>query len=127
MVENLAEALYTAINNSDYLPDVEYRHKTREQIRNGEDGNIEFRRPRVDEVDVFHFPQTWGSTSLGFGGMGGAMITKAYTTVVVLQRKHAVVFFNGCFAYKTTTNDEFYSDLKNFRMASVYKSDKYSI
>lgn len=28
------------------------------------------------------FPQAWGSTSLGFGGIGGQAMTSAYTTVI---------------------------------------------
>lgn len=31
---------------------------------------------------VYMFPQTWGDTSLGFGGMGGQAITTALTTII---------------------------------------------
>src|SRR5688572_32566230 len=30
-------------------------------------------------MEIFSFPQTWNSTALGFGGIGGAMITSAMT------------------------------------------------
>jgi len=40
------------------------------------------RRVYTDEVEVVMFPQTWGSTALGYGGIGGAAMTPAYTVVV---------------------------------------------
>lgn len=127
MVENLAKALYTALNREEYLPNIEYTHKTIQQRRDGEDGITKYRRPREDDVDIYHFSQTWGSTALGFGGIGGAAMTKAYTTVIILQSKYAVIFFDGRFAYKAKTNNEFYSDLKRFDMASREESEKYLI
>ncbi|MNR71312.1 hypothetical protein D3C71_19270 [compost metagenome] len=52
------------------------------------------RRPSEEEVEVVMFPQTWGSTALGYGGIGGAAITSAYT-VVVLSQELACVYFGG--------------------------------
>lgn len=50
------------------------------------------RRPQEHEVEVHLFPQTWGSTALGYGGLGGAAMTQAYT-VVVSNRSEACVYF----------------------------------
>lgn len=50
------------------------------------------RRPQEHEVEVYLFPQTWGSTALGYGGVGGAAVTQAYT-VVVTNRSEACVYF----------------------------------
>lgn len=36
-----------------------------------------------DDLIWHSFPETWGSTSLGFGGMGAQMITTAQTHVVI--------------------------------------------
>lgn len=33
--------------------------------------------------ELHMFPQVWGDTSLGFGGIGGQAITSAYTTIVI--------------------------------------------
>lgn len=52
------------------------------------------RRPTVDDVEVVMFPQTWGSTALGYGGMGGAAMTPAYT-VIVTCRNVSCVYFGG--------------------------------
>ena len=35
--------------------------------------------PEFEVISVFS--QTWGSTALGFGGIGGQAITSAYTTI----------------------------------------------
>lgn len=52
------------------------------------------RRPASDQCDVVLFPQTWGSTALGYGGYGGCAITTAYTIVVACRqtRTRAVYF-----------------------------------
>lgn len=58
------------------------------------------RRPDVSEVQVTAmFPQTWGSTSLGFGGMGGAAMTPAYTVVVTGPGNQLAVYWAGKHAY----------------------------
>lgn len=63
-------------------------------------------RPREDETETILFPQTWGSTALGYGGMGGAAITTAYT-VVVRTRASACVYFgqSGRLAYLVNLQD----------------------
>ena len=43
---------------------------------------------------VVMFQQTWGSTALGYGGIGGAVMTPAYT-VVVSYENHMRVYFGG--------------------------------
>ena len=58
------------------------------------------RRPREDDVEVLLFPQTWGSTALGYGGMGGAAVTSAYTVVVHDHACWCVYFGEGELAYK---------------------------
>lgn len=47
------------------------------------------------------FPQTWGSTALGFGGIGGQAITNAYTIIVECEHTgyRAVYFGGGKLAY----------------------------
>ena len=58
------------------------------------------RRPDVREVQVTAmFPQTWGSTALGFGGIGGAAMTPAYTVVVTGPSNQIAVYWNGSHAY----------------------------
>lgn len=58
------------------------------------------RRPEVSECEVYAmFAQTWGSTALGFGGIGGAAMTPAYTVVVLGPSGHLAVYWNGTFAY----------------------------
>lgn len=58
------------------------------------------RRPDVSECEVSAmFAQTWGSTALGFGGIGGAAMTPAYTVVVDGPDGSRVVYWAGRFAY----------------------------
>jgi hypothetical protein len=47
------------------------------------------------------FPQLWGSTALGFGGIGGAAMTTAYSVVIRSSvNGEVLVYFNGEFAYR---------------------------
>lgn len=73
------------------------------------------------EYDVTVFSQVWGSTALGFGGIGGCAMTKAYTTVI--QEIHTGifgVFFNNQLAYCIhSPSEKFYEDLRNKNMESL--------
>ncbi|KZC41086.1 hypothetical protein RHOFW510R12_00475 [Rhodanobacter sp. FW510-R12] len=64
----------------------EERAKVHEQERATDQlqGPTVERRRRLSEQEclVTAFPQLWGSTALGFGGMGGSAMTTAYTVVV---------------------------------------------
>ena len=63
------------------------------------------RRPHEDDVEVLMFPQTWGSTALGYGGMGGASVTSAYTVIVHDHNTYCVYFGGGECAYRLTLQD----------------------
>lgn len=58
------------------------------------------RRPEPQECTVLAmFPQTWGSTALGFGGVGGAAMTDAYTIVIEGPGRDCAVYWSGRHAY----------------------------
>lgn len=113
-VASLAEAMHRAVLVD--LPDVEYVSITPEDKKQGRTGCKMKRRPWMQDVEVYHFPQTWGDTSLGFGGVGGQSFTTAYTTVVISQRS-ACVYFDGLLAYRAEVNTEFMCDLQHHQMA----------
>lgn len=114
-VESLASAVYTAINSSEVLPDIEHKYHQRTHIG----------RPSVMDLDIIHFPQLWGSTALGFGGMGGAAMTTAYTTVIIC-RNNAAVFFDGRHCYSVDDFKEpFMDDVNKRQMASLSEAVKY--
>jgi hypothetical protein len=76
------------------------------------------------------FPQTWGSTALGHGGMGGAAVTTAYT--VVLECYHTqefLVYFGSEMCYKVNRDsanfDIFIEDCKNHKLVSKRESSRY--
>lgn len=73
------------------------------------------------------FPQTWGSTALGFGGIGGQAMTSAYTTVVCDDYiGWNGVFFGERLAYLILNpNQDFYKDMMNGCMGDVSKRGKY--
>lgn len=81
------------------------------------------------EISVYSFPQTWGSTSLGFGGFGGQSVTRAQTTVVVLDGSiysAGIVFFDGDLAYGIENfNELFEKDLHDLNMVSCDFQSKY--
>ena len=79
-------------------------------------------------IEQYVFPQCWGSTALGFGGIGGSAMTWAYTTVIwgefpvdAGSEVYNVwgVYFNGrpCYAV-INPDEEFFEDLYNHDMAS---------
>lgn len=73
---------------------------------------------KYPEFEVTVFLQTWGSTSLGFGGIGGQAMTSAYTTVIWEETSGIYgVFFDKRLAYVIKNpNDLFMVDMQNHRM-----------
>lgn len=85
--------------------------------------------PRL-EFEAEMFPQTWSSTALGFGGIGGQAITTAYTTVFheTYHDIHAVFFSNQLAYIVKKSNEAFNADLLTRNMADVGKAvTKYEI
>ena len=124
--------------NSDAAKDIEYEsldpscYEVFLKTKRPEDRKtiIKTRRPHENDMWVeAMFPQTWGSTALGFGGIGGAAMTDAY--VVVIRVYHAsqyMVYFGGRFAYSVIKpNDLFFEDMKNKCMKDVRNSGQYSV
>jgi hypothetical protein len=67
------------------------------------------------------FPQTWSSTALGFGGIGGQAITSAYVCIIEsnLVGGHAV-YFGGRLAYVINRpNELFIEHLARQRMVDA--------
>lgn len=82
--------------------------------------------PTFEVVGVFL--QTWGSTALGFGGIGGQAMTEAYTTVIHnYDTGYMAVFFSERLAYIVYhPNEKFIEDLRNRNMKPVYNSKSYN-
>lgn len=70
------------------------------------------------------FLQTWASTALGFGGIGGQAISEAYTTVFgdVLKNVYIIFFGNELAYIVENPTEKFFTDLKFRMLASVDKS-----
>lgn len=88
--------------------------------------NVNDRMQRYKEAGIFEvyvFEQTWGSTALGFGGIGGSALTTAWTHVIMTSDGKYHVFFNGRHAYTIENpTDKFKSDLVNRYMLSVQEA-----
>jgi len=89
------------------------------------------RRPTTRDFSVFAmFAQTWGSTALGHGGMGGSSMTTAYTIVLECNyTSEFLVYFGSEFCYninKRSKNIEiFLKDCANHQLTSLKESKKY--
>jgi hypothetical protein len=89
------------------------------------------RRPTTRDFGVYAmFPQTWGSTALGHGGMGGAAMTTAYTVVLECRdTQEFLVYFGGQWCYTVSRRsrniDLFAQDCMNRCLASKRESEKY--
>ena len=83
--------------------------------------------PTLDDFELYTFEQTWGSTALGFGGIGGQMMTSATTYVFIPMsvNQKCFVYFAGRFAYAVDYSEKFMKDVLDCNMASVYESGKY--
>jgi hypothetical protein len=123
----IAHAQYVSFSDIEYeTRDWEEYRKTQKDIRIPAK-----RRPTTRDFGVYAmFTQTWGSTALGHGGMGGAAITTAYT--IVLECYHTqefLVYFGGEMCYKVDRRsknlDAFVEDCKNHCLASKRDSGKY--
>jgi len=118
-IEAYARSVIRALDQDlDDIPFKSVDPKTKELI------DIKRRRPHESTIGrIISFPQTWGSTALGFGGIAGQSITEALTVVVFGHYLEACVYFDGKLAYKINTpNSQFYEDLSNFNMSSVEKA-----
>lgn len=87
------------------------------------------RRATADDCEVVMFPQTWPSTALGFGGIGGQAFTSAYTVVVSCDMAGAAaVYFGGRFAYlveHARQNEAFRQDVAGHSMADCRAAGRY--
>lgn len=77
--------------------------------------------------ELYDFDQTWASTALGFGGIGGAALTteRTYVFIPIWDVEHAYVYFGGEFAYKCPVCDSLMKDIENKYVASVANSGQY--
>ena len=84
-------------------------------------------RVGVDDFAMYIFEQTWGSTALGFGGIGGQAMTTAntYVFVPVTCHQNCFVYFDGRFAYQAPWSKSFMEDVRNHSMKSVNQSGFY--
>ena len=86
-------------------------------------------KPRliIDNFSLYTFEQVWGSTALGFGGIGGCAMTSARTYVFIPEvgDQKCFVYFGSRFAYAVDYSEEFFKDVLNHDMASVAESIKY--
>jgi hypothetical protein len=67
------------------------------------------------------FPQTWSSTALGFGGIGGQAITSAYVCIIESNLVGGyAVYFGNRFAYLINRpNEKFAEDVERHRMVDA--------
>lgn len=80
----------------------------------------------INQIEVYIFPQTWGSTAMGFDEVGCRAVTVAYTIVALVGRNKAYVYFNGRFAYKLNClNAVFLTDLYKRTIARYGMKGKY--
>lgn len=148
-IETLASSLHAACLRD--LPEIHYRdrdweahrammnkmtreEKSEQMTKERASGRVEgpfiekTRRPEPYDCEVVMFPQTWSSTALGFGGMGGQAITSAYTVVVSCDLVGAAaVYFGGRFAYlveHARQNAEFRQDIANQNMVECRGAGK---
>ena len=83
----------------------------------------------LDDFELYTFEQVWGSTALGFGGVGGQAMTTARTYIFVPQQidEKCFVYFAGRFAYAVPYSQTFMDDVLNGRVESMSRAGKYAV
>ncbi len=143
-IETLAAAIAAACYRD--LPDIEYKDRdwekwkkmtNEEQKQARSSGSVgptidKKRRPDYHDIEVTMFNQGWGSTALGYGGIGGQAMSSAYTVIVADLFNFCVYFGGGHLAYRVNLNEAspkgreaFRKDMAEFNMAEVSKAGKY--
>lgn len=113
--------------------DIKYEDRDWQHYRDtGEHKGIaRTRRPTTRDFEVYAmFPQVWGSTALGHGGIGGSAMTSAYTVVLCCPiLGEFLVYFGGRFCYAVDAKSKnihmFFEDCRNNNLASKQESEKY--
>lgn len=142
-VENALNDLHRAIAHAQYegFSDINYQKrdykslskaKTTEERTEAMSKTVSaVRRPNEHDFYVYAmFPQVWGSTALGHGGIGGSAITTAYTIILFCKKtQEYLVYFGGTFCYKVLSSslnfDNFIDDCKNHCLASKNQKSRY--
>jgi hypothetical protein len=63
------------------------------------------------DLGVVMFPQMWGDTSCGFGGMAGQGFSSAYTVVLTDENAGIIfVYINSRFAYLVTRPSDYFHE-----------------
>lgn len=118
--------LHHALAHAQYqgFPEIEYEDRDWEHYsKTKKDKRIKKTRlHNPHDIAVFAmFTQTWSSTALGFGGIGGQAITSAYT--IVLESEYGegfCVYFGGRFAYRIQRPTEaFFDDVIHRKIVAV--------
>lgn len=119
-LNSLAHAIFSACLKD--LPDMHYQYRKPGQPESATVNKS--RRPdHYDLMSVVLFQQMWGSTALGFGGMGGAAMTTADVVIVEGPDMARAVYFGCRFAYCILRpNDLFMSDMRNHCMVNVSRA-----
>jgi hypothetical protein len=120
---SLAMAVTRALDHD--LPDIEFQRRVYPKNAGGSfDTETAKRRPHLNDVQVYHFQQSWGDTSIGFGGTAGQAFTNAYTTVVT-DITACAVYMGGRLAYMVENpTSQFFDDLRNFQMAGAANHER---
>lgn len=84
-------------------------------------------KPTVDDFEIHIFEQTWGSTALGFSGIGGQAMTTANTYVFIplFVHQNCFVYFGAKFAYAVPYSEVFVKDVGQQKMEPVFRKGKY--
>lgn len=128
---DIINTMHHALSHAQYVgfPEYQYEDRDWEHYRNTKEDKriVKSALHSARDITVYTmFTQTWGSTALGFGGVGGAAMTSAYVIILESERGAGFcVYFGGRFAYKIEKpTDKFFNDVINRGMADVSQYKK---
>ena len=89
--------------------------------------NYSKERPTIDDFELYTFNQMWGSTALGFGGVGGQAMTNArtYVFVPVTCNQKCFIYFAGKYAYQADYCENLKEYIRIQNLAPVSHAGRY--
>lgn len=79
------------------------------------------------DIEIYVFPQLWGSTSCGYSMAGGSAMTTSHTIVFFHYATHNVMLsYGGRFIELKEVNRLFLKDLSDHRISPEYQLSKYT-
>lgn len=128
---NLTSALDSYQRTATILPQLTMEEPYRERLRELCSEEPYYKSSLIQnwaDIDVHIVQEMWGSTSCGWGGMGGSAMTNSYSIIVFNRRNNlAFIYWDGILAYIIKAEDMKPNERGVFRTCGLWELSKENI